>query len=180
MKHTLLLILVLSCTRIFAQESIVLDSAKIDFEGQPIYINYLQINKIDKGLRILKSIPPPYYLFNEDNFSFAATFFRQNENKIKLLLEQIQFYQFKDSLEDSKVKTLNYIVEQSNQRIANYKSGYEESQNINKELSRMLNESLEINKDGLKSARKEKLKYLIWGALGGGLVGTYIGFRSVH
>jgi hypothetical protein len=75
---------------------------------------------------------------------------------------------------------LNYIIQQSNQRIDNFKNGYLECQDINKELGRMLDDSIKLNKEQSRSAKWGRVQHFIWGILAGGLVGTYIGFQAVH
>ncbi|MEO8148074.1 MAG: hypothetical protein ABI723_10575 [Bacteroidia bacterium] len=182
MKYYLLIPGMLFYISSFGQQStkkpVVADSLELSLYGSKFYVNYLEIDTIDVNL--FKNLQAPVYLINNDNFTFGKKCIAYTNNVLTNLLEMDTLSKINDSIYERKEKELNYIITQSNERINNFKDGYLQCQDVNKELSRMLDDSIKLNKDQSKSAKWGKAQYLIWGILGGGLLGTFIGFQAVH
>jgi|GEM_PF-4835614 len=178
-KIFIAMMLTLFSVKLYSQKT-GMDSAEVIYKGKIGYIRYSEINDMETGLMLIKKMHPPLYIFNSKNFTVASDYFRLNESTVKNCDSLISFYIVKDSLDSCRIQTMQFVIDQSNQRIENFKSGYEEATKINHDLSTMLTESLQLTRDELKSARRGKFKGVIWGFLGGALVGTYIGFQAVQ
>jgi hypothetical protein len=116
------------------------------------------------GLKLLSQLTTPFYIATQKDIDFLRTNIQSSHQIILKLDSTIQLLKAENILDNQLKIELHNTIEQTNIRVDLYKKSYEESLKINENYSKLLAESITINK---KKANTHKLETFIWGGLTG-------------
>ncbi len=142
--------------------------------GEVYTFKYKQVNSTStkESLKLLSQLNIPFYISTQKDINYLRTNIQSSHQIILKLDSAIQLLKAENILDNQLKNELQNTIEQTNNRVDLYKKSYEESIKINENYSKLLAESIAINK---KKTKTHKLETFIWG----GLTGMALGVATV-
>ena len=130
----------------------------------------LRVDAVDSNL--IHFIRPNMYLMDQPNYHFSKSYIASLQKVNDTYAELGRLYRLNDSLSTEKIKAYDAAIELVNKRVDMYKAAYDQSQAINKNYSEELSKLISENKN---QKNKRDFTHVIWGAVGGSLIGLIVG-----
>ncbi len=128
-------------------------------------------------LAAISVLDKPYYILSQSDFTIYQKQIVLSHKTIDTLMKAVENFKIQDNISEKIKIQMEDVVRKTNERVDLYKKAYEEMVLINQSYSQQLTECVELQR---KKVKTNKFQYFIWGMVGGGLIGTYVGFQAVR